>query len=162
MTSRRHPTYCNFKGKTKGYVTKCCTYKSLCWGNFHKRHFHLLVQIVKGHVNYQLPHDIIFFTKALASHLIWVKKLFTYGTLVVNLRKFPQTKWMIRVFVISHNNLLLMESPQAKPIRLDNKNGSAIINNMGIGMNYGFWPKRITIHFLHAFKPHLNFFFFIF
>jgi hypothetical protein len=52
-----------------------------------------------------------------------------------------------------------MESLQAKPTRLDNQKGGVIIIDMGIGMNYGFWPKGIATHFLHAFKLPLNYFF---
>jgi hypothetical protein len=116
------------------------------------------VQIVKAHVSYQLPHDIIFFMKALAPHLIWVKKLLTCGTLVANLHKLPKIKWMMHVFARSHSNVIVMESPQAKPTKLDNQKGRAMKINMGTGMNYGFWPNRIAIHFLHAFKLPLNVF----
>jgi hypothetical protein len=120
------------------------------------------MQIIKAHVSYQVFHDIIFFTKALAPHPIWVKKLLTYGTLIVNAYKLPQTKWMIHLFVRSHNNVIIMESLQTKPIRLDNQKGGVIITDMGIGMNYGFWPKGIATHFLHAFKLLLNYFLFNF
>jgi hypothetical protein len=59
--------------------------------------------------------------KALALHLIWVKKLLTCGTLVANLHKLPQIKWMIHVFVRTHSNTIAMESPQAKPTKLVTK-----------------------------------------
>jgi hypothetical protein len=78
------------------------------------------MEIVKAHVNCQVFHDIIFFMKALAPHPIWVKNLLTYGTLIANPYKLPQTKWMIRVFARSHNNVITMESLQTKPTRLDN------------------------------------------
>jgi hypothetical protein len=78
------------------------------------------MQIVKAHVNCEDFYDIIFFTKALALHPIWVKKLLAYGTLITNLYKLPQTKWMIHVFVRSHHNVITMESMQTKPTRLDN------------------------------------------
>jgi hypothetical protein len=91
-----------------------------------------------------------------------VKKLFTCGTLIANPYKLPQTKWMIHVFVRSHNNVITIESLQAKPTRFDNQKGGVIRIDMGIGMNYGFWPKGIAIHFLHAFKLLLNYFFFNF
>jgi hypothetical protein len=105
------------------------------------------MQIVKAHVSCQLLHDIILFTKTLASHPIWVKKLLSYGTFVANPHKLPQTKWMIHVFVRSHNNVITMESPQTKPTTLDNQKGGAIKIDMGIEMNYGFWPKKIPFIF---------------
>ncbi len=168
MTSRRHLIYYNFKGKTKGYVTNVIpigvdieatsikdTFISSC---------KLLrpVSIAKAHVNCQLFHDIIFFMKALALHPIWVKKLFTYGTLIANPHKLPQTKWTIHVSARNHNNVITMESPQTKPTTLDNQKGGAIKIDMGIEMDYGFWSKKNSIHFFHAFKLPLNCFFFIF
>ncbi len=90
------------------------------------------MQIVKAHVSYQLFHDIIFFTKALALHPIWVKNLFTYGTLIANLHKLPQTKSMIHVFARNHNNVITMESPQTKPTTIDNQKGEAIKIDMAL------------------------------
>ncbi len=40
-----------------------------------------------------------------------------------------------------------MESPQTKPTPLDNQKGGAIKIDMGIEMNYGFWPKTISTLF---------------
>jgi hypothetical protein len=90
------------------------------------------MQIVKAHVSCQLLHDIIFFTKALAPHPIWVKKLFTYGTFIANPHKLHQTKWMIHVSTRNHNNVITMESSQTKPTTLDNQKGGAIKIDMGI------------------------------
>jgi hypothetical protein len=90
------------------------------------------MQIVKAHVSCQLLYDIIFFTKALALHPVWVKKLLTYGTLIANLHKLPQAKWMIHVFARSHNNVITMESPQTEPTTFDNQKGGAIKIDMGM------------------------------
>ncbi len=59
---------------------------------------------------------------------------------------------MIHVFARNHNNVITMESPQTKPTPLDNQKGGAIKIDMGIEMNYGFWPKTISTPFFHAFK----------
>jgi hypothetical protein len=39
---------------------------------------------------------------------------------------------MIHVFARNHNNVIAMESPQEKPIRLNDQKGRAIRINMGI------------------------------
>jgi hypothetical protein len=59
--------------------------------------------------------------KAPSLHPIWVKKLLTYGTLVGNPHKLPQTKWMIYVFARNHKHVITMESPQIKPTTFDNQ-----------------------------------------